>query len=195
VPGERDYYCGWVGVCDDSGMECVCDNPGHRLPSERCQTYHPIPVLTSVPSSVPSTDVSSSSSCPALLSLPTDDDDGNSGAHSDDNGSSNSTGISTIWPVLVIVTCLVALTAAGAYVVFRGHRSPNEAPESIISPGPEFDLDYRIYATQSETTNLPGSRGSRHSSFRHFGSNYEQLTDPSNEENVILSNRFNEVAL
>ena len=39
IPGERDYYCAWLGVCDVSGDLCHC-NVSHRWASERCATWH-----------------------------------------------------------------------------------------------------------------------------------------------------------
>ena len=39
IPGERDYYCSWLGDCDASGEFCHCDTD-HRWASERCEIWH-----------------------------------------------------------------------------------------------------------------------------------------------------------
>jgi hypothetical protein len=39
-PGRRDPYCSWMGVCNDEGSACVCDDPDHWIPAERCKYYH-----------------------------------------------------------------------------------------------------------------------------------------------------------
>lgn len=42
-PGERDYYCSWLGKCDESGAACECDDPAHRSSSDRCSSWSPQP--------------------------------------------------------------------------------------------------------------------------------------------------------
>jgi hypothetical protein len=39
-PGTKDFYCSWLGTCADNGMDCICDDVQHRLPSERCQHWY-----------------------------------------------------------------------------------------------------------------------------------------------------------
>lgn len=63
-PGSKDYYCSWLGTCADNGVDCICDDAQHRLPSERCQHWY---------ESFEGIDMSSNveaNGCPALFQVP-----------------------------------------------------------------------------------------------------------------------------
>jgi hypothetical protein len=39
-PDTVDYYCSWLGTCASDGSTCLCFDPEHRLPAERCADWH-----------------------------------------------------------------------------------------------------------------------------------------------------------
>lgn len=51
-PGEKDSYCSWRGVCTADGSACVCDDPDHHSPYDRCKGWHSAPTPAPAPPSV-----------------------------------------------------------------------------------------------------------------------------------------------
>ena len=48
-PNEKDSYCSWRGVCTADGSACVCEDPLHRSPEDRCNVWHPAPTQAPTP--------------------------------------------------------------------------------------------------------------------------------------------------
>lgn len=42
TPGDR-LYCNDVGACNAEGTACICEDPAHRDPAERCAIWHEVP--------------------------------------------------------------------------------------------------------------------------------------------------------
>lgn len=104
VPGLSDYYCGWLGTCDSSGLNCICDDSAHRSPSERCSIYHDI-----LPPVAPD-----SSTCPALIDL-------SAALNTKSSGSSDSSKYPYGWPywTAVIAFLLVVVVVGAVLYKFR----------------------------------------------------------------------------
>jgi len=121
VPGYVDYYCSWMGECAPDGLSCVCHDPEHYWPSDRCQQYH----------DGPDPNVVSPGSCPALLSIP----DENSEQSSDDN--SPTLDSTSGYVILIAVGALLVVGAVlfGGYKYFNDEYYPSR---STLSSGSLF---------------------------------------------------------
>jgi hypothetical protein len=55
-PNTVDYYCSWMGQCNENGTACDCDEPTHRSSADRCASWNasPTPSPTRHPTKSPS---------------------------------------------------------------------------------------------------------------------------------------------
>ena len=169
IPGERDYYCSYMGACDVSGDFCVCDDVAHRWSSERCQTWHE----TADPN--PPTE---GSSCPALLS---DGFSSKSNVSSDIMGMSAAVFYSVLFCLLGLI--LLALVAVRKHVTSTDDATNRQS--SIFTYAESFadDESHMQMSTMKSPypSGKPPSTFGRASSFIRGNSLEQGYSDVSHE--------------
>jgi hypothetical protein len=68
TPGETNYYCSWMGVCDEDGSTCSCFDQEHRSPLDRCQKWYSDLLIANIRPVM-------EGFCPDLMSVPDDSSD------------------------------------------------------------------------------------------------------------------------
>eukprot|EP00602_Paraphysomonas_sp_CaronLab_P011110 CAMPEP_0185023348 /NCGR_PEP_ID=MMETSP1103-20130426/6027_1 /TAXON_ID=36769 /ORGANISM="Paraphysomonas bandaiensis, Strain Caron Lab Isolate" /LENGTH=898 /DNA_ID=CAMNT_0027555905 /DNA_START=817 /DNA_END=3513 /DNA_ORIENTATION=+ len=153
TPGESDYYCNWMGTCDEEGMMCICFDPEHRLSSERCQFYHKSISNSTVSSTI-------SSSCPEQVTVPEEE----SSAHGD---SSSTSGVITGWVAGTVVGAVLLGVMVVAIVAARHRRKQSDDADnadnlkSITALADTRITQFEVVNPGPTTEDLQLNRGSR----------------------------------
>jgi len=129
TPNSIDYYCAWMGVCDSTGSKCICNDPDHRIASERCQYYHDIVPYSPAPSST--------FSCPELMSIGEHDSFGNKPRRffNSDNSVYWLISLIAVITVLAVVVAWVLVSSRHAKnVEGTSHQFPERNSFQVISP-------------------------------------------------------------